>query len=304
MPSTYMIHGATWGTTKLPGCTGYAIEVGRQTRMMANSGAQFTRLVAAGRYAHAIGLSTRALGTVLGKLGTPATVPVPCANLNGQTLVLAAAGEDDVLPTLSATAELLTVPRGLIALRGLSWSSVGDGVECDLAVLPLSTDGDARPWTPSTGALPDLADDEEEWDVASIAWDGAALVGATGLRMSFDTKPEGMHNPGKIYPTFIRQSPATGPLEIATDITVPMRDLFRTFGEHFAGGALANLVVTAKPFKQAAARDSGVGKTATFTLTGAAEVVQVQDQLPGTVTLRVHGVSGDGTTTPLNWSVS
>lgn len=304
MSTSYVIHAATWGTTKLAGCSGYAVSVGRSVRKMGNNGAINPRLISAGRYDHRVALTTRSLGTVLGKLGSPATVPVPCASLSGQTLVLAVASEDDVLPVLNGTAELLTVPLGLILLAGLSWAQTGEGIESTLQVLPLSSNGTSDPWSKTTGALPALATDEEEWDVSGISWGGSELLGATGLRLNMDTRPEGIHNPGKIYPTTIRQAPATGPIDVTADITVPDRALFRTFGEHFAGGALGNLVITAVPFKQAAARDSGAGKTATITLTGAAEIVDVADQAPGTSTLRVHGISTDGVTPSLNWAVA
>ena len=299
MGTAARIHAATWGTDRIPGCTGYVIDAGRETKLTGGSGAQYPRLASAGRYVQGVALTTQALGVILPKLGTSGTTPVPAASLSGQTLVIAEAIQDDVLPTLETNGELLTIPLGMIALTGLSWSEVGQGIDADLRVYPLSSDGDAAPWTATSATLPGLATNEEAYDVAGITWAGSALVGATGLRMSFDTRPEPRHNPGKIYPSYIRQAPATGLLVLTAEVTVPTRNLLRTYGAHFAGGAVGNLVVTCRPFAQAASRGA---LTVTITLAGVAEVVQSAAGLPGQTTLRITGVSTGGVTSPLSWS--
>lgn len=300
---TYGLHSASWGGTIIPGCTGQAIEVGRAARRIGNNGSRFARLASAGRYAHLATLTSRGIYTLLGKMGTASTsLPVPAADLsvNGP-LILSASNEDDVLPTRAASGELMTIAAGLATCRQLSWGGVGDGIEMDLGVYPLSTDGSTRPWSLTSASLLALPTAEEEFDTVSITWGGAALVGAQAWRLSIDTAPQYLHNPGKLYPQYIRQRPATGPIEIVAEVTVPDRSLLRSQGEHFAGGAVANLVITAGAMQQAAGLAAA---TITLTLTGVAEIVAAADGRPGSSTLRVYAVATGATTVPFTWVLS
>lgn len=297
----FRIHAATLGGTALPGCSGYAAEVGRSIAAFATSGAAHRRLIAAGRYAKAVDITTSGLFTVLSKLGTPATVPVPCASLAGHVggLVLAASAQDSILPADTAgAAELMTITNGLIALRGISWSQPGEACVCDVGVWPLSTDGAADAWTLTQGAIPALPASEEDYDLFSATWKGTALDGMTGLQLSIATNPQVEFNPGAVYPTMIRQAPSTGPIEVSAGFTLPDRAALRSYGQHFHGGAVGALALTFRRFSNAASHDAV--NPVTLTLTGVAEVSQAQDGRPGSVSVTVHGVKTDGTS-PLAW---
>lgn len=300
----FRIHAATLDGVKLPGCTGYAAEAGRQVAMFGTSGSPHRRLVAAGRYAQAISLTTGGLKTLLSKMLAASAAPIPCASLaTGTGLVIAASAVDPVLPADTAgAAELLTVARGLMCLRSLSWQQAAGGVTCDVGVWPLSVDGQASGWSTAQGPIPALPTAEEDYDLHSITWKGGALDGLTGFQLGMSSNPQVEYNPGAIYPSFIRQAPATGNFAIDASFTLPDRAALRTYGEHFHGGAAGDLVVKFRPFAQAAARDSTAGNEVTFTLSGVAEVTGASDGDPGSVQVNVHGMKADGTS-PLTWSV-
>lgn len=301
---TYDIHAGLWNTTKLPGLTGAAVQVGRQTRIMANSGSPHRRLISAARYVQQVTLQTRALSTMLAKLGTSGTDPVPCSSIAAVgNLVLGAAQQDDILPkyTSGSTHELMTIAAGLACLRDLSWSGPGDGVDCGIGIWPLSSDGGTSGWSIAAGALPSMPTAEEEYDLATAQWNGSDLLGMTNLRVSFDTGPSPIFNPGKIYPQYIRQAPTSAPIAVDASFTLPDRSVLRSYGEHFSGGAIANLVLTFKQFDQAAARNTS--KIVTFTIAGVAEVTAASDGRPSSVNVTVHGIAADGVTSPCTWSI-
>ena len=297
----FRIHAASLGGTALPGCSGYAAEVGRSVSAFATSGAAHRRLIAAGRYAKAVSITTSGLFTMLSKLGLPAAVPVPCTSVISHLggLILAASAQDPILPADTAgAAELMTITNGLLCLRGISWSQPGEACVCDVGVWPLSTDGQEDAWALSQGAIPALPASEEDYDLHAATWKGVALDGMTGLQLAIATNPQVEFNPGSIYPTMIRQAPATGPIEVSASFTLPDRAALRAYGQHFHGGVVGPLVLTFRRFSNAAARDAV--NPVVITLTGAAEVSQAQDGRPGSVSVTVHGVKTDGTS-PLAW---
>jgi hypothetical protein len=297
----YRIHAATLNTTKLPGCTGYAVEVGRQVMMRGTSGSAHRRLVSAARYAQGISLQTSGLKTLLDMMLVPASAPIPCASLAtlGAGLQLATVAQNAVLPTDTAgAAELMTIARGLICFRGVSWGQVGDAVAVDVGVWPLSADGQSSAWSIAQGAIPGLPTTEETYTLHSITWKGSAVDGVNGLSLTMGTSPQVEYNPGAIYPAFIRQAPATGNIAVEATFAVPDRNLLRTYGEHFHGAAAGDLVMKFRPFLHAAAR---AATEVTFTLTGVAEVTGAADGNPSGAQITVHGVKTDGTS-PLAWA--
>ena len=309
MSLNYSIGGGSMGSTALPGLTGVAVQYGRAVRQMAHAGAAHPRLISAGRYSQYIGLKARCLRTLMGKLGTSGGVLVPCADLSvtANNLTLSANSIDNILPQATSTAaddEVISVTNGLMLLRGLSWSGVGEGVEMDIGVYPVSTDGTADPMPRTQAAAPALATAEEELDLSAATWNGIALSGMENLKLSIDTAPQMKWNPGKLFPTYIRQAPATGPVMISASFTLPDRSLLRTWGPHFQGGALASLAVTFSPFAQAATRNTGAGNDVSFALAGALEVTDANDDRPSAVNCVVHGISTGGVNSPLTWTLA
>lgn len=293
----FRIHAATLNTTKLPGCTGYAIDVGRQTLIRGTSGSANRRMVSAARYAQAASIQTSGLKAILDLMLAPANASVPCNSLAalGTGLQLAAVAQDAILPKDTAgSAELLTIAKGLIAIRGVSWGQVGDAVAVDVGVWAISADGQASGWTIAQGAIPGLPTGEDAYTLHSATWAGGALDGMTGLSLTISTSPQLEYNPGAIYPTMIRQAPTTGNLSVDASFSLPDRSKLRTLGEHFAAG---DLVLKFRPFKHAAARDT---TEVTLTLSGVAEVSGAADGSPSGVTVNVHGVKTDGSS-PLAW---
>lgn len=299
----FRIHSASLDGTLLPGCVGYAAEAGRQVQKYGMSGSANRRLVAAGRYSQAVSLRTSGLKVLLSKLLSAANAPVPCASLaSGTGLLMAASATDSILPKdTAAAAERLTITKGLIALRSIGFGEVGSEIVCDVGVWPVSADGDTSGWAIAQGAIPSLPSAEEIYSLHSMTWKGTSLDGMTGGSLTMSTAPTPMHNPGKIYPTYIRQAPTTGPIEIDAECTMPDRSFLRTYGEHFHGGAAGDLVIVFRPFLHAAARDTDGSEDVTFTLTGVAEVTGAEDGRPGSVKLAFHGVKTDGTS-PLAWA--
>jgi hypothetical protein len=165
----------------------------------------------------------------------------------------------------------------------------------------LSADGAAAAWSIAAGtALTPPA--EEEYDLHSAAFGGAALDGVAGVSLRIQHQVQPQRIVGGLYPSLLACAPATGPIAIEASATSMDASALRSWGQHFKGDAAADLVLTFRKFAAAGARvASGAGSTVTVTLRAVAEAQGLTND--GRLQVAFHGISSAGAS-PLSWAVA
>lgn len=304
---TFIIHSAQLGTAVLPGVTGAAVEAQRETHRPATASNRWHRLASIARYMGSINITTTGIKDLLDQMpqgSGAAALPYPCVSLATKNLTCWNLLQDDVLPQLASgnVHEKLLVAKGLAALSELSWGGPGQPVQARVQAWPLSADGSASYWTKSQAAAPAAPPAESDFEVSSVTWGGVAITELSGLQLSIQAPTNPVHPVGKLYPTKLSAVPSSGVVAITARMQVPDLTLLRSWGEHFAGGAVGDLVIVCKNYAQAAERGSS---TVTITLRGTAEAMGATGGRPGQSELMVSSVQDatDGTN-PFSWETA
>lgn len=304
---SFIIHSASLGSTVLPGVTGHAIEVGRESHRPVTASNRWNRLASVARYLGTVNLTTTGIKALLDAMpqgSGAAALPYPCCSLAANNLTLWQLKQDDILPALASGSvhERMVIAAGLASLSELSWGGVGQPVQARVQAWPLSADGDASYWAKSQQAAPASPPLEADFEVESVTWGGVAIPEVGNLQLSIQAPINPVHPVGKLYPTKLSAVPSSGVVAVTARLQVPDAALLRSYGEHFAGGALGNLVITMSNFAMAAERGA---LSVTLTLRGTAEVAGATAGRPGQTDLLISSVQDatDGTH-PFSWATA
>lgn len=299
----HYIHAAAIGATILPGATGQTIERQRDHHAPESPGNVWNRLRSIKRQVGLVSLTSGGVAAILGLMpqgSGPTQLPVPCMALGANPLVLWAVANQDNVPLLEQTNlhEKISIAKGVLALRRLSWREAGEPVLATMTAWPLSADGEASYWSMTAEAAPTAPPVDADYTLDSLTIGETPVAPFTDLEVEIDCPwTPRFKNPKSRYPDYIAGAGSRGICNVRIGWRSLDRSLLRSFGEGFSGGAVQVVELILRDYANMAQRGSNVFK---LKLNCVIEAAQAEDARPSTVQVTCHSISTDGTN-PFLW---
>lgn len=301
------IHAAAIGTSVLAGVTGRVIERSIDPHRPESAGNRWHRHNSIRRHKGGVNLITASVKDMLDRMpqGTgAAALDLPCVALGASPLYLwTVQNQDDVpLPTAGSTHELVTISKGVLVLKRLTWSSPGEPTIATVSVFPLSADGLASFWTLTQGALPAAPPVDADYTLKQITIDGgAALTEISDIETDFElpARPR-FKAPASRYQDAISLGGTAGLCGARIGWKTTDATLMRTWGDGYKGSAIATVELQLEPYAQAAERDTDALKLLKIEIKGLLSIGNAEGGRPNTYQVSGEALSADGTS-PVRW---
>lgn len=299
----FYIHAANLGATVLTGTTGRAIELRKNKHMPETAGNLWHRLNAIKTYSSEVSLVTASAAQLLGLMpqGSAPAIPVPYTLItDAQKLTLwAIKQQDDVpLPTAAAEHEKIEIAKGLIAMRRMSWSEVGDPAILTASAWPLSANGVDSYWAMTQAAKPTMppVDSDMTLDYVKIGTTEVDSFRDLDIEVDVPWTPTFKY-PKSIYQDYLSAAGARGLFAVRFNWRSSDRALLRAYGDGYLGSAIQTVEIRLRNYANMATRGDTYYK---MDLKCLVEVASAEDGRPGSVQVSCSSISEDGGN-PFRW---